>query len=172
MKIFFRKCFRKVLSESVPESVFQKELCLKNAIKPKNRGIYGYIGFFRRLGKNHENRVFRWKISHFGQKSQKLGVYLENFPFQAKIPKTGCLAGKFLIFGKNPEKRVFCCKFFSFWAKLPKVGCLAGKFLIMGKSPENRVFSWKLPILCKNHENMSNLMKYSPFRGKTLNLGC
>ena len=46
LKNFFRKLFRKVLPESAPESVFQTELGLKTAIKPKNRSIYGYIGLF------------------------------------------------------------------------------------------------------------------------------
>ena len=77
-------------------------------------------GQFPILGKNPENRVSRWKFSHFWPKSRKLGPLSKNFTIWAKIPEIRWLAGKFRILGKNLENRVFKWKITNFGQKSRK----------------------------------------------------
>merc|ERR1712240_702862 len=66
-------------------------------------------------GENPEIWVFRSKMPQLGRIPRNWGVWVENAPIGAKIPKLGCLGRKCPNRDKNPEIGIFT-------SKMPQLG--------------------------------------------------
>lgn len=98
------------------------------------------------LGGNSENGVFRSKILHIGQISQKTGLHVENYPLRAEISKTGCLGRNRPILDENSKNGLFR-------SNISIKGILEENNPIYGENPKNGVFKSKITNSRRKSQN-------------------